>query len=364
MSGGSPQVRTLHLCHTTDRRGAELSTVHLVAALRERGLDSRTIALRPGSEGDQLDLPVLGRHGRTPLAIARLRRQLRTTDVLVAHGASALLTAYAAQLGSSVPFLYRMIGDPAFWGDVRLRDLRVSRPLRAASRVVTLWQGAADDAQRLHHLRADQLEVIVNGRDERALRPGTAEERVAARAQLGLPADRTVVGYLGALRWEKDPLLAVAAIDALGERGAVPGVHLAMAGDGDQRADVEAAAARSGRVSVLGTTNDVQSFLWACDALVLTSKTEGLPGVVIEAGLCGVPVVAPDVGGTADLVDATTGVLVPRGSGAEAYADALEHVLGDPAMLGRALEDRCRRSFTVGAAADRWVELLTRTARP
>lgn len=347
-------LSSLHLCNTTDRRGAELSTVDLVAALRARGLQSRAMALQPGSSDDPLPLGVLGRRGRTPLALARLRRASAGVDLLVAHGASSLLASYVATLGGSSPFIYRMIGDPSFWGQVRLHDVRVGRPLRAAARVVTLWQGAADAVHELHGVPEDRLAVIVNGRDPAGFRPPQPEERQAARAALGLPLDGPIIGYLGALRWEKDPLRAfeVAA--------AVPDAHLAVAGDGPLRAEVDAAASAAppGTATVLGGVSDPQQFLWAIDVLLLTSKTEGLPGVVIEAGLCGIPAVAPDVGGTADLVSDRTGCLLARDAPTEDYAAAVVEVVSSAAARGSALRDRCLAGFTLDAAADRWVELL------
>ncbi len=347
---------SLHVCHTTDRRGAELSCVDLVRALRELGVRSKAIALQPGTTENPLDLPVLGTHGRTPLAVAHLRKMTSEHDFVIAHGASTLLATYLSSMGSSTPYVYRMIGDPRFWGAVRFHDLRIGRPLRRAAQVVTLWQGAADAVIELHGVAPERVQVIVNGRDPGAFRPPTPEERHEARARFGLPADGTVVGLLGALRWEKDPLRAVEALRDL------PDVHLAIAGDGPLRADVErAAASLGGRVSVLGAITDPQPFHWAIAALLLTSRSEGLP--VTEGGLCGVPAVAPDGGGTADLVDEQTGRLVAADSAADVYAEALGAVLADAPARGRSLLERCHASFTTTVAADQWLELFSQLRR-
>lgn len=349
-SGGRP-LRTLHLCNTASRRGAEQSTVDLVGALVRNGLDSRVVALQPGG-GPPLDLPILGDHGRSPAALRRLRSLAQDHDVVVAHGSATLLATYLATRGTGIPYLYRMIGDPQYWGHVPLRSLRVSRPLRAAAQVVPLWEGAATSAQRLHGLPADRCTVIINGRDHRRFRPPTAEERSAARRQWGLPDDRPVVGFLGALRSEKHPLRAVDAVALL------PGVHLAMAGGGDLD---DAVRARAGvDCTVLGPVDDPQRFLWSLDALVLTSETEGLPGVVIEAGLCGVPSVVADVGGAADLVDDRTGRVVAATSEPAAYAAALRDCLADRDRLGAAARNRSLERFTVDDAATRWISLFER----
>jgi glycosyltransferase involved in cell wall biosynthesis len=67
-----------------------------------------------------------------------------------------------------------------------------------------------------------------------------------------------------------------------------------------------------------------------------TSRWDGLPNVLLEAGAAGLPIVAPDVGGVADLVDETTGWLVAPDSGPEVYAAAIRALLADPqATLAR-----------------------------
>lgn len=80
---------------------------------------------------------------------------------------------------------------------------------------------------------------------------------------------------------------------------------------------------------------------WAC--FLYTSAWDGLPNVLLEATAAGLPVVAPDVGGVGEFIDAGTGWLVPRFDDADAYVGALAEVGADPARA----EARWR------AAADR-----------
>ena len=86
--------------------------------------------------------------------------------------------------------------------------------------------------------------------------------------------------------------MAIAAIARL------PDHLLVVAGDGPLRHEAErlAAAEAPGRVMFLGEVGDVIPVLHAVDAVVITSEAEGMPGVAIEAALCGLPVVATDVG--------------------------------------------------------------------
>jgi len=133
----------------------------------------------------------------------------------------------------------------------------------------------------------------------------------------------------------------------------LPGVRLAVAGDGALRGELEALAESCGvadRVLWLGsvTRAQVMSLCRRASVLVLNSSHEGLPHVAVEAMAAGTPVVATAVGGTPEVVeDGVTGVLVPPGDHA-ALRDAVAAVLADPeraARMGRAGQARVRARF-------------------
>jgi glycosyltransferase involved in cell wall biosynthesis len=80
---------------------------------------------------------------------------------------------------------------------------------------------------------------------------------------------------------------------------------------------------------------------WA-DVLILPSKTEGLPGVVLEAAAAGVPSVASRVGGTEEaIIDGETGYLIAAGD-VDGFAQALGVIAGDP-LRGRTLGEAARK---------------------
>jgi glycosyltransferase involved in cell wall biosynthesis len=116
-----------------------------------------------------------------------------------------------------------------------------------------------------------------------------------ARLLPGVP----VIGFLGRCAAIKDGGLWLETLAAIARQRPVQGV---LCGDGDQRASLEAQAARLGvRVHFTGFVPAAEAF-GAMDVLLVTSRTEGQPLVVSEAGWAGVPVVAPPVGGLKDLV--------------------------------------------------------------
>jgi glycosyltransferase involved in cell wall biosynthesis len=134
-------------------------------------------------------------------------------------------------------------------------------------------------------------------------------------------------------------------LEAMAGAALPPDVTLQVAGDGPERADLEASASRLGlqdRVTFLGFRSDVPRLLAESDAFVLPSAMEQQPLVLIEALGAGKPVVATDVGGVAEMV-AGAGILVPP---------------GDAPALSRALQE-----LTTGDQAARWGERGAAVAR-
>lgn len=171
-----------------------------------------------------------------------------------------------------------------------------------------------------------QIQVIPLGLD---LGSFLAVERPAGtlRAQLGLAPEVPLVGVFGRLVPIKDNETLLAAVARL------PGVHLAVVGDGELRAALTAGAARlgiAGRVHFTGWWSDVAAAMSDVDVVALTSRNEGTPVSLIEASAAGRPVVATRVGGVPDVVkDAVTGYLARPGDAGE-VAGLVRRLLDEP----------------------------------
>lgn len=345
----------LHVISSTDRRGAETFAVDLSERLSERGRDSRVVALAPGGAGG-LDVPTLAssRFG----GLRALRALATDSAVVVGHGSSTLPACAIGLLGTRVPFVYRSIGSPQDWSSSPARRLRVTLFLRRAQRVVAIWPGAAAAWEADYRVPAAKLTVIPNGRPAARFPFVDGATRARARAALGVDPDAEVALFLGALSVEKDPAAAVDAIVAC------PGVTGLFVGDGPERERTARAVAERlpGRGIVTGATDDPSAALAAADVVVLSSRTEGLPAVAIEAGLSGLAVVATDVGGTGEIVvDGETGVLVPPGD-VDALAQGLRRALADRRRLGAAARRRCLERFELDVVTEQWERLLAEVA--
>jgi glycosyltransferase involved in cell wall biosynthesis len=343
------QLRVLHVVASTDRRGAETAAL----ALADR-LGGEVVALGPGAVGG-LDLPVLGAGGSTSW-LAPLRKLAARADVVVAHGSRTLPALAVATIGLHVPFVYRSIGDPLAWVTTPARLARVRLAVSRASGVVALWRAAAAAWNEHLGVPAERLHVIPNGVDAGRFRPSSATERRAARTELDLPGDGPVVLCMGALSKEKRVDVAIRAVAAL------PGVTLAVVGDGPERPDLEllGASLGGGRVRFLGQTDRPEVALAASDAVVVPSDTEGMPAVAIEAGMAGLPVAATRVGGLAEIVvDGRSGLLVDRGDHA-ALGAAVARCLEERAVMGAYARSNCEEKFDIARLAHRWRNLLKR----
>lgn len=358
----------LQVITSTARRGAEVFATQLDGALGDRGWPVDTVALWPGSGAATLHLEALGRRRRAPSALRALRQRSRSAGVVVGHGSStlpfgAIATASTPRGASArVPFVYRSIGDPSFWGSSRARRARVGAALRRAAVVVALWPAAADVIADRYGVDRRRIEVIPTGVPASPFAPTSSTGRAAARAELSsahgvdLDPDAPTLVLLGALSSEKNPVAAVEAMASLA------GVQLIVAGGGPLAAECAERARQMapGRVHLLGPVSDPAGVLAAADLLVLPSHTEGIPAVAIEAALAGVPVVASRVGGIPEVVvDGETGVLVDDPTPFR-LARAVQQALRQDDALGAAARERALGRFTLDVVADAWSDLLGR----
>lgn len=196
--------------------------------------------------------------------------------------------------------------------------------------------------------RPSQFEVVPLGLDLSTFL-AVQEPSGRLRATLNLPPSAPLVGVSGRLVPIKDHVTLLDAMRLL------PGVHLAVIGDGELRPSLELAARTrdlEGRVHFCGWWDDMAAALSDLDVVVLTSRNEGTPVALIEASAAARPVVATDVGGVCSVVeDGTTGFLAPPGD-SEAIAARIGRLLAAPA-LAQAMGERGRAHVATRFGAER-----------
>lgn len=349
----------LHVLSSDQRRGAETFGYDLHGVLRARGVRSEICCLAPGDGERRLPVTALAGSRFSLSGLRELRRRAAQAEVVVAHGSSTLLACGAGLIATGVPFVYLSIGDPRYWAGSRLRRLRATWLIRRAAAVVAISPTAREVLIRHYVLSSSKVHVIPNGRSIELFAPADRDTKLAARRALGLPLSSNVVAVVGALSAEKRVDVAIGAL------ARQPDLVLAIAGEGRERPDLEELARRSapGRVHFLGATDGSAQVLAAADVLALSSDSEGVPGILIEAGLSGVPVVATDVGWVSDVVRPdVSGLLVPPGEPDQLGA-ALRKAIDERERLGRGGRDLCLAQFDLAVVAEKWHRLLAAIAR-
>jgi glycosyltransferase involved in cell wall biosynthesis len=282
-------------------------------------------------------------HVRTGLEVARRAARVDVVYTTGMFGRSAVGATLARR-----PYIVKLTADPAFerarrrgivGGNVdqfqaasagpKVRALRLARDaeLRGAAHVFTPSSYLGELAVSWGVAPA-RVSVLPNPAPELP----ESEPREVLRASFGM--DRLTLAFAGRLTAQKSLGLALRAISQ------VDGVDLLIAGEGDERAPLEDAAAKlalSERVRFLGplARDRVIDLFRAADAAILSSSWENFPHAVVEALAVGTPVIATRAGGVAEVVhDEVNGLIVPADD-AEALGAAVRRFAGDAELRER-----------------------------
>lgn len=274
-------------------------------------------------------------------AFRALRHMFRTERFDLVHGHMPIsgLLARAAARAAGVPriaytchgFLFNQPG-PSWRRGLSLGLEWVAGQITDTYLTVSAEEAA--EARRLGIHRA--ATAVLNGRDPAVFHPD-AVARAAVRAELGTAEAECVIVAVSRLVRHKGYPELLRAMEA------VPGAVLWVVGErlaSDHGEDLAAQFDQAERVlgrrlRRLGYRHDVARVLAAADVFCLPSHFEGLPMSVIEAMLCGLPVVATSIRGSREMVvEGETGFLVPPMT-VDPLATALRRLAGDPTLRAR-----------------------------
>jgi glycosyltransferase involved in cell wall biosynthesis len=348
--------------------GAERQAMEVAKGLRRRGWRVSVVALtgQGGAAADCLrdaGVNFLSLEMRRGLADPRgwigFRRWLREElpDVVHAHLPHAAWMARWSRAVAPIPALIDTVHSSATGSLGRRLGYFVSRSW--PDRVTAVSRAAAQSHMGAGMVGAKKLTVMPNGIDVDAWRPDRAV-RARIRRALGLTDDFLWLA-VGRLEPVKDYPTLRRALTFVPQRA-----RLVILGDGPLRTGLKVMVEQLGldqRVSFLGFQEDVRRWMQAADGLVLASRHEGLPMVLIEAGACGLPVVATDVAGTREVVvNGETGWLACA-EGADALAAVVSRLMRMPESQRQAMGKRAREHvvehFSMEQVLNRWERLYT-----
>lgn len=383
MAATTPSPRVVQVL-TQAHGGPVDHAVDVAVGLAARGVDSHVVGPAGPGTARAVDAGVVWHEvaassKRDLRGLVRLARRLHRLEPDVLH----LQDRRAGWVGRLVApalrrtrVVYTLHGVPDSLSDRVAGNLRVAPRRRRdalyylhGERWVTRWSGAqvvspsaAVAAYAVEHvgLPPGRVHVVANGVDPLRFRPGPAapgapdaEPDTQPDTQPDTHRDAgLVVAWIGSL----EPVKGLdVLVDALAR---VDGVQVLLAGDGPQRAHLEArlaAAGLEGRVEVLGRVADPTTVLGRAGALVLTSLAESCPLVLLQAMASALPVVATTVGGVAEVVrEGRDGLLVAPGEPAD-LAAALAALRDDPdrrVRMGATARQRVQAAYTIDHCLD------------
>ncbi len=262
-----------------------------------------------------------------PRAVIRLSRILRHehADIVNTHSSvDSWIGAFAAKLTGAKLIRTRHVSTPVsrHW---------LNFVHRLPNLVVTTGETIRRQLIEYNGLRPDRVVSVPTGVDidHFSPRPCTKEFKLA----LGLHPDVKIVTKVAVLRsFKRHGVL----VDAAARLGAWPNLCVLIAGEGGQRPRIEQQIRQlelADRVRLLGHLEDVRPLLSCSDVVVSSSGShEGVPQALAQALAMARPVVATDVGSTAELVvHERTGLLVPPNDPA-ALAAAVDRMLREPSF--------------------------------
>jgi glycosyltransferase involved in cell wall biosynthesis len=347
----------VHVIPSPRGRGAQRAARALVDGLNEPGVVRHLLlGLFDGPPEVEIDL-ALEHTARSRVAqrfdlrlALRLRRVLKELNpaVVVAHGGDAMKYVLPALIGTGRPRVYCVIGTYA--GPPSLpQEWLWKRIMAAATIIVAVGDEVLQECTERFRIAQEKAILIPNGRDPSQFRP-QSDPRESALATLI---------FVGALTPQKQPDRFVEVVGDV-RAGGRP-FRALMVGDGPLAETLAPAAVAQG-VELLGPRLDVPGLLRHSDIFVFTSLPtgEGMPGVLIEAGLSGLPAVSTRAPGVASVLsDGSTGFIVE--DSVAAMTAAINDLLDSPdrrEAMGAAARARCESEFSLDVMAERWRKTL------
>jgi glycosyltransferase involved in cell wall biosynthesis len=314
----------------------------LIARFREAGVDCRSCA------------------GLGAL-LAHLRQRRAEHPLINTHNFKGLLFGWICATLLRLPLVITQHGFTPrsrkqkfyTWLSLQLcRTASVNRVVCVAESIATLCRQAS--------VRADKLQVIPNGLP-------AAAAVLSHDLPQSVDRQRWLAGYVGRLSSEKGPDLFLDALIPLCQQH--PQLNAVMLGDGPERETLLArinAAGLQARITLPGYQTEMNAWWRQLDALVISSRTEGTPMILLEAMQAGVPVVAFGVGGIPDVLQDRHNGLLASPADSTALARQISALLREP-VLAQMLIDNAKRTqrdrYDLKALAERWSQLYVRTAR-
>ncbi|MEW5768357.1 MAG: glycosyltransferase [bacterium] len=350
-----PKIRILHVIQWLEQGGAEKGACLLAASLNKDRYESIVCAFQDGLmrqyiEPLGVDLNIVEKkHKLDMVFLMKLVYLMKKKKVDLVHCRGIPPTVYggmAAKL-AGLPLVTSVHGRSQFQTKTGLKALYLIQ--KFGGKVVAVSESMRDDLVREGNLERDKIMVIHNGIDVKNIELGDGGQ--IKREEFKVDTSSLVIGAVGTLRPVKGYEYLVRAMPLILE--SLPQVRLVFIGDGESADELKEITEHLGlqdSVLFLGRRKYAQRLMNGFDVLAVSSLSEGLSMVILEAMSVSVPVVATKVGGNPEVVeDGVTGILVEKKSEVS-LAQGLIWILKDEnkrKAMGKAGWKRVKEAFSL-----------------
>ncbi|MFQ5560239.1 MAG: glycosyltransferase [Nitrospinota bacterium] len=359
------KIRVAHLVHSLGTGGMENGVVNLLNNIDPKTFSPYLITLRSGGElHERVDLTKVkiielnkksGNDFALPLKLYTLNKKHRF-HIMHTHSWGTLCEGIiAAKLAGCTGIVHGEHGtiqkkkgnrviQRFFWNKAH-QVLSVSKVHRTILADVIPYP-------------IEKIKVIQNGVDVNKFSPSFNTS--VFKKKFGLNEKNIVIGSVGRLEPVKNYPALIQAFSQI--RRTNPYVRLVFVGDGSRKAELKKLVSTIGiepDVLFLGSQSEVQNCIRAMDIFVLPSESEGLSNTLLESMSCGISVVATKVGGNPELIDKSSGVLVPPNN-VDALVIALQDLIENPSkrqLLGKGARDRVTTMFSIQSMVKNYEDL-------
>jgi glycosyltransferase involved in cell wall biosynthesis len=322
----------LHLIQKPQLRGAEIFAAQLASHTHQHGHKAIMVFLFPGNvelpfEGKMINLGGSFSHRLWNIKAWRRLAQIikeEQPDIIQANAGDTLKYAVFSKLifRWKQPIIFRNASTISLYIKTWPAKIWNGFLFRHADKIISVSNTSANDFARLFPALKNRIAIVPIGIEELsvAVNPGT-DSKNGSR-----PYPELI--HVGGFTYEKNHVRLIAIFRQL--LAIYPNACLRLIGDGPLRKEAEEIvrqAGLEGNIFFYGAQKDVLPWIGRADVLLLPSIIEGLPGVILEAFYCKIPVVAYDVGGVKEiLINNTTGHLVNKGD-ESAFVNAIIDIL-------------------------------------
>ncbi len=316
----SGKMKILHIVTKRQYRGAELFAAYLSDELIKLGHEVVFVGLYENEEdvlkvenAENRDL-VSAKNSKFSFnivkKIVKLVNEIKP-DVIQCNGSDTLKYTVAASLFfRDIPLVYRNISIISEWISSGPKKILYKKMFQRIAHVTSVGDEAMEDFIKTYNYPKTRTEVIRRGIPIKAVNRFKLYKKL--RKDLGIHEKSKIAMHVGNFSPEKNHEFLLDIFEELKNEDS--NIKLVFVGSGillEKTKEIAEQKGLSQNVFFLGFRKDIPELLAASDCLVLCSKVEGVPGVILEAGTQKIPSISTNVGGVSEvLINEQTGFLI------------------------------------------------------